>query len=305
VKPHGGESFGEMARRLRESLGLSREQVEARGGPSVDTLEDLERGRRHPQRGTVEALAKTLNLTDEERAALFAAWEDDARTAPRSLRPASEVVGVRDPVRIPSPFGARWLLLAGIVAVVALIGLVIVRPVRAPTVPSATSTRPTPVDTPERSATFTFTSGVNNEHGRQEFHLQPQGAGRYSIVLESINPPNAGHSLVWDYIALRQGPTARWEIGEDETPNNYGERAFDEFCDTSARRDCTTNFVVGMTRAQDFSKDLNDGSRSAARIDFALDDAQAAEGVQLVLSTLYATHPGAPDFKMRITLVKL
>jgi hypothetical protein len=165
---------------------------------------------------------------------------------------------------------------------------------------------PTPAPcgmTPGQSMTLTFMSGVN-ERGRQTVSLQPQGGGEYSVVLRSANPPNTGRSLVWDYVALLQGAASLWRIGQDEAPPDYSAGAFDEFCDTNTRSNCTTNFVVNSTSERDFSKDLNDALRSAAQIDFALDDEQARQCAQLVLSTLYATHDRAPDFKMDVTFQK-
>lgn len=64
-------SFGEQLRRLRESAGLTQEELAERAGLTGKGIGALERGvRRHPYPHTVRALADALELSATERAAL-------------------------------------------------------------------------------------------------------------------------------------------------------------------------------------------------------------------------------------------
>jgi len=66
--------FGARLRRLREATGLTQEELAGRAGLSAKNISDLERGeRRRPYPHTVRALADALELSEDERAALFAA----------------------------------------------------------------------------------------------------------------------------------------------------------------------------------------------------------------------------------------
>ncbi|MFG2469448.1 helix-turn-helix domain-containing protein [Streptomyces canus] len=66
--PPGGTAFGVMLRSLRRTAQLTLEDLSGASGVSVRALGDLERGRsRGPQRRTVDALAATLHLDDEQR----------------------------------------------------------------------------------------------------------------------------------------------------------------------------------------------------------------------------------------------
>ncbi|HEY8598131.1 MAG TPA: helix-turn-helix domain-containing protein [Thermomicrobiales bacterium] len=66
-------SFGEQLRRLRESAGLTQEELAERAGLTGKGIGALERGvRRHPYPHTVRALADALELSADERAALVA-----------------------------------------------------------------------------------------------------------------------------------------------------------------------------------------------------------------------------------------
>jgi transcriptional regulator with XRE-family HTH domain len=61
-------SFGGLLLQLRLGADLSQAALAARSGVSIAAISMLERGRRHgARRGTVEALARALRLTDEER----------------------------------------------------------------------------------------------------------------------------------------------------------------------------------------------------------------------------------------------
>lgn len=72
------QSFGERLRRFRESRGLTQNRLGMLSGVSPSNLALIEDGGRGvPQIATVAALADALNLTVEERTALFeaAVWE--------------------------------------------------------------------------------------------------------------------------------------------------------------------------------------------------------------------------------------
>ncbi|WP_285101425.1 XRE family transcriptional regulator [Promicromonospora sp. MEB111] len=84
-------SFGPLLRGLRQSTGLTIEELSHASGVSVRAIGDMERGvSRGPQRRTVEALADALGLDDEQRAELA----DTARAGrPRAADPAPEQPG--------------------------------------------------------------------------------------------------------------------------------------------------------------------------------------------------------------------
>ena len=66
--------FGRRLRELRETAGLSQEDLAARAGLTAKGIGALERGeRRHPQPHTVRSLANALNLSGIDRKAFFAA----------------------------------------------------------------------------------------------------------------------------------------------------------------------------------------------------------------------------------------
>jgi transcriptional regulator with XRE-family HTH domain len=67
----GAASFGERLRRLRETAGLTQEELASRAGLTAKAISALERGeRRRPYPHTVRALAEALELSEEERASL-------------------------------------------------------------------------------------------------------------------------------------------------------------------------------------------------------------------------------------------
>ncbi|MGW5003570.1 ATP-binding protein [Streptomyces hydrogenans] len=71
--PPTDDEFGELVRALRLAAGLAQEQLALAAGLSVRTLRNLERGRtKGPQRHTVDALARALDLTAEEARGLEA-----------------------------------------------------------------------------------------------------------------------------------------------------------------------------------------------------------------------------------------
>jgi predicted ATPase/DNA-binding XRE family transcriptional regulator len=72
----GGQDapFGARLRQVRESAGLTQEDLAARAGLSAKGISDLERGaRRRPHPHTVRSLADALELSEDERASLLAA----------------------------------------------------------------------------------------------------------------------------------------------------------------------------------------------------------------------------------------
>ncbi len=65
------EPFGTLLRTMRQNAGLTQEQLAARANLSTNAISALERGeRRRPYRHTLSALARALDLTSAERAAL-------------------------------------------------------------------------------------------------------------------------------------------------------------------------------------------------------------------------------------------
>jgi len=161
--------------------------------------------------------------------------------------------------------------------------------------------RPPPLPPP---IVLTFTSGPPGtpaEMGRQTFNFYVDRPGQYRLVLENANPPWSNYWLQWDYLALKQGDTLIWAIGDDEAPPNYSSDATSELCDPGRSSNCTATFVVGATKASAFFYDLNDGDRSRETISFTLADQQTNVDLTLVLSTLNSTH-GVTHFKMKVTL---
>jgi hypothetical protein len=157
---------------------------------------------------------------------------------------------------------------------------------------------------PGNSRVLTFTSGAA-ERGKQMLKIRVDQAGKYSIKLENDNPAWSGYWIVWDYIALKMNNKPIWEIGENESPPDFSEKASSEFCDPNQRTNCKTEFTAGLTKSADFAKDLNDGVRPVATVNFTLTTEHANKDLILVLSTLYATHTGAENFKMKVTLGKM
>lgn len=73
IQPRG-DSFGERLRQLRTAAGLTQEELASRSGLTAKAISVLERGERlRPYPHTVRALADALDLSDAERASLFAA----------------------------------------------------------------------------------------------------------------------------------------------------------------------------------------------------------------------------------------
>jgi transcriptional regulator with XRE-family HTH domain len=84
--------FGRRLRRLRESAGLTQEELAEKADLSAKGISDLERGeRKRPYPHTVRALADALELLDEERASLLAAVPERGRGGHRTLTVAPEL----------------------------------------------------------------------------------------------------------------------------------------------------------------------------------------------------------------------
>jgi predicted ATPase/DNA-binding XRE family transcriptional regulator len=94
-----GSSFGAKLRRLRESAGLTQEELAARAELTRNAVSALERGeRRRPYPHTIRSLADALKLTGDQRAAL-AATVPGREEEPRAAGPA----GFLKPATLPGP----------------------------------------------------------------------------------------------------------------------------------------------------------------------------------------------------------
>ncbi|GJF35122.1 hypothetical protein KNE206_78220 [Kitasatospora sp. NE20-6] len=84
-------TFGELLRAAREQARLTLEGLAAASGVSVRAIGDMERGRSHPRRSTLDELLDALGLDEDERRALTAVARPDgsrpARQVPRQLPP--------------------------------------------------------------------------------------------------------------------------------------------------------------------------------------------------------------------------
>ncbi len=149
----------------------------------------------------------------------------------------------------------------------------------------------------------TFTSGVNQETGRQEIRLGRLTAGQYTLILHNVSPQYSEHWIIWDYLALKSGQDLVWEIGNSETPDDFSPTAYDEFCNPQTRNDCNTEFTVGATSVGDFVKELNDGIFPTEKVHFEITEQQAQADLTLILSTLDSTHQGAENFPLGVNLV--
>lgn len=167
------------------------------------------------------------------------------------------------------------------------------------------ATQPVAMIQPGESVVLTFAFGLSPEKARQLVTIQADRPGQYSLVLENANPTWSKHWIIWDYLSLKKRNALIWEIGEDETPPDYSDEAFAEFCDPQPPRlqNCSTEFVVGLNKPGDFSKELNDGGFPLVKINFNLTEQQVAPDLTLTLSTLYSTHKDSDNFEMRVTLL--
>jgi predicted ATPase/DNA-binding XRE family transcriptional regulator len=106
-------TFGARLRRLRESAGLTQEELASRAGLTPNGVSALERGqRKRPYPHTVRSLSDALGLSEEERATLLAAVPGRGNTAAKaeSLVSATEAI-LPSP---PTPLVGRERELAGI-----------------------------------------------------------------------------------------------------------------------------------------------------------------------------------------------
>jgi len=152
----------------------------------------------------------------------------------------------------------------------------------------------------------TFTSGLRQENGRQKISVGELSSGQYVLTLRNASPEYSGTWVVFDYLALKESSSeiSIWEIGISNTPPDYSQRSWKEFCDPKVRPDCTAEFIIGTTDVGDFVKELNDWEFTVVKIYFEITDEQANRltDLDLVLSTLYSTHEGADEFKMEVSL---
>ena len=118
------QSFGLLLKRLRRAAGMTQEALAERAQYSSVYVGMLERGKRVPQRSTVEALANALNISPEERARLLASGAGQApremATLPRFMAERTRLVGrIREMAALERHYGltAReeipFLLLTG------------------------------------------------------------------------------------------------------------------------------------------------------------------------------------------------
>ena len=152
-----------------------------------------------------------------------------------------------------------------------------------------------------QSTVLTFSS--NPDKGLQEQAIYVANAGTYTVTLSNENPRFSNHWMIWDYIGLKDGNRVAWSIGKKETPPDYSETAFDEFCDPKDQA-CETNFIVNETGVQDFPKEINDGSIPELNIFFEIKPSQVRRELTLVFSTLFSTHDNIKNYKMRVALKK-
>jgi predicted ATPase/transcriptional regulator with XRE-family HTH domain len=89
------EPFGARLRRLRESAGLTQEELASRAGLAAKAVGALERGeRKHPYPHTVRSLADALSLSGDERTALVAAVPKRGGAATPAAGPGPAVLPV-------------------------------------------------------------------------------------------------------------------------------------------------------------------------------------------------------------------
>jgi predicted ATPase/DNA-binding XRE family transcriptional regulator/tetratricopeptide (TPR) repeat protein len=100
-------SFGEHLRRLRETAGLTQEELAERAGLSRDAVSALERGhRRQPHPRTVRALAVGLGLSERATRELGAAARRRAETSVPPLSPPVRMAHAPPPIP-PTPLIGR------------------------------------------------------------------------------------------------------------------------------------------------------------------------------------------------------
>ena len=114
-------NFGRRLRGLRESAGLSQEDLAAKAGLTAKGIGALERGeRRHPQPHTVRSLANALNLSDASRSAFFATVPKRAGGAlsPSGARIDTFALPATLPAAPPTPLLGRERDVATVLALI-------------------------------------------------------------------------------------------------------------------------------------------------------------------------------------------
>lgn len=97
VRPEQELSLGTQLRQLRETAGLTQEELAFRAGLTPNAVSDLERGKtRRPYPHTVRSLADAFGLSEDERTSLLAA-------VPRRDAPAPEISSPDPRSTLPSP----------------------------------------------------------------------------------------------------------------------------------------------------------------------------------------------------------
>src|SRR5947209_1786312 len=118
-------TFGALLKRYRMAMGLTQEALAERGNLSARAISDLERGlSRTPRYDTLAMLASALNLSAEQRSALFAAArpsspKEDAKVSRLQVLPfpPTALLGRREEVTqalgLVRERGVRLLTLTG------------------------------------------------------------------------------------------------------------------------------------------------------------------------------------------------
>lgn len=87
-------------------------------------------------------------------------------------------------------------------------------------------------------------------------------------------------------------PELIWEIGVNDAPPDYTEKAFDEF---DQHKPFDSHYYVDSDPCSNFSKQINDGDFTQIYIHYNLGEQEADMDLKLSLDTLYATHEAGPD----------
>ena len=113
MSPKQEPTFGARLRQLRDSAGLTQEELASRAGLTPNGVSALERGqRKRPYPHTVRSLSDALGLAGEERAALLAAVPGRGKSADKAETPVSAPEAILP--SSPTPLVGREQELAGI-----------------------------------------------------------------------------------------------------------------------------------------------------------------------------------------------
>lgn len=158
-----------------------------------------------------------------------------------------------------------------------------------------------------QSLQLTFTSGDGQETGRQSVNLKLQ-PGRYRLEFSQIGARYSDRWIIWDYLEMHlEGGKVVWKIGKDDvgrTPPDYSAAAFEEFA-RPGESGATNRFVVNQTESKQFIRELNDNDHRQCFVEFEITEQMSNEHLGLLISTLYSTHTGAREFRMKLKLQKL